>query len=248
VWLAEADSTNLVAARLVASWADDDDDRLGDTLVVAGAQTAGRGRGEHVWESPVGGLYATWLGWIEVAELAWLPIAAGVCLAEAIAAAVPGLAPRLKWPNDVLAGGGKLGGILCQSRTRGGDAWVSVGIGVNVEVAPVLANGGAAPAACLREHGLVGATEAAIQAVVDAFAVGLRPALARRYELVAEWLRRTVHRHGDILRLRTGDGVLRGAFVGMSDDGRLELEVNGGTHRISAGELVGAMPKPAAEE
>ena len=52
VWLAEADSTNLVAARLVAAWADDDDDRLGDTLVVAGTQTAGRGRGGHVWESP----------------------------------------------------------------------------------------------------------------------------------------------------------------------------------------------------
>ena len=248
VWLAEADSTNLVAARLVAAWADDDDDRLGDTLVVAGTQTAGRGRGGHVWESPVGGLYATWLGWIEVAELSWLPIAAGVSLAEAIEAAVPGLAPRLKWPNDVLVNGGKLGGILCQSRTRGGDAWVSVGIGVNVEAAPVLANGDAMSAACLHGHGLAGTADAAIWAITGAIAAGLRPTLARRHELVAEWLRRTVHRPGDVLRLRTGDGVLRGAFVGMSPDGHLELEVGGVTRRISAGELVGELPESAAGE
>ena len=248
VWLAEADSTNMVAARLVTAWADDDDDRLGDTLVVAGTQTAGRGRGDHVWESPVGGLYATWLGWIEVADLSWLPIAAGVCLAEAIEGAVPGLAPRLKWPNDVLANGGKLGGVLCQSRTRGGDAWVSVGIGVNVEAAPKLANGDAIPAACLRGHGLAGAGDAAIWAITGVIAAGLRPTLARRHDLVAEWLRRTVHRPGDVLRLRTGDGVLRGAFVGMSEDGRLELEVDGGTRQISAGELVGELPEAAAGE
>ena len=85
VYFSEVDSTNDVAARFVAGWADDDDDeQLKDTLIIAGCQTAGRGRNAHAWESPVGGVYATWLGWISTQALAWLPMAAGVSLAAAV--------------------------------------------------------------------------------------------------------------------------------------------------------------------
>jgi BirA family biotin operon repressor/biotin-[acetyl-CoA-carboxylase] ligase len=245
VWLGQVDSTNLVVARLVEAWADEEDDRLGDTMVVASSQTAGRGRSGHTWESPEGGVYATWLGWIQTADLAWLPIAAGVCLAEAVEATVDGLAARLKWPNDVLVGGAKLGGVLCQSRTRGAAAWVAVGFGVNVEAAPAL-GAGAAPATCLRRNGFAGPVGEAIGSVVAVFAGGIRTTLGRRGELVAEWLRRSVHRPGDRLRLRTGAGVLEGAYVGMGADGRLELAVGGALSRVAAGELIDALPERAA--
>jgi biotin-(acetyl-CoA carboxylase) ligase len=81
VWFDEVDSTNLVAARLVASWGEDDEGaRLADTLVLAGRQSGGRGRGGKVWVSPAGGLYASWLGWLPVASLEAVPLGAAVCL------------------------------------------------------------------------------------------------------------------------------------------------------------------------
>jgi BirA family biotin operon repressor/biotin-[acetyl-CoA-carboxylase] ligase len=246
VWLAEVDSTNLVVARLVAGWADDDDDRLGDTIVVAGSQSAGRGRGDHAWDSPVGGVYATWLGWVEAAELPWLPIAAGVGLAEAVEATVAGLEAGLKWPNDVLVAGAKVGGLLCQSRIRGDAAWVAIGFGVNVESAPDLGPG-AAPATCLRRHGLSGSAEEAVWSVAAAFAGAIRAVLGRRATLAADWQRRSVHRPGDRMRLRTGDGVVDGTYVGMSADGRLELEVGGAVRLVATGELIGALPERAVE-
>lgn len=247
VWLAEVDSTNLLAARLVASWADDEDERLGDTLLVASVQTAGRGRGDHVWASPPGGLYATWLGWITPAELGWLPIAAGVCLAAAVEDALPGVAAALKWPNDVLVGGHKLAGVLCQSRSRGDSAWAAVGIGVNVDGTPALATGARTAATSLRALGLAGDAGAAIWAVAGGFGRRIRPALARPADLPAAWLARTAHHPGDTLRVRKGDEVIVGVYAGLGADGQLRVEVGGKVQCISAGELVGAMPVAEAK-
>ena len=241
VWIGTVDSTNDLAARLVASWAEDEDDRLGDTLLVAGCQTAGHGRGDHAWASPAGGLYATWLGWISAAELGWLPLAAGVCLASAVEEAMPGIAVGLKWPNDLLVGGRKLGGILCQSRSRGDSAWAVVGVGVNVDSTPGVTTG-ALPATSLRELGLAGDAESAVWAVAGGFVRRLRPALGDGAALVAGWLARAVHRPGDPMRVRKGDEVILGVYAGMGEDGQLEVEVAGVTRRIAAGELIGALP------
>ena len=51
---------------MVESWLAAEEDRLPETLVVAQRQSAGRGRGSHDWQSPAGGLYATWLAWLPV--------------------------------------------------------------------------------------------------------------------------------------------------------------------------------------
>jgi BirA family biotin operon repressor/biotin-[acetyl-CoA-carboxylase] ligase len=247
VWIGNVDSTNDLAARLVASWAEDEDDRLGDTLFVAGCQTAGRGRSGHSWVSPAGGCYATWLGWITSSELGWLPLAAGVCLAAAVEAALPGIAVGLKWPNDLLVAGRKLGGVLCQSRSRGASAWAAVGVGVTVGSTPVTPSGTSFPATSLRELGLVGDADASIWAVAGGFARRLRPALADPAALVTGWLARAVHRHGDPLRVRKGDEVLIGTYAGMGDDGQLAVEVAGTIRRIAAGELIDALPGAGAE-
>ena len=248
VWLAEVDSTNQVAARLVASWVEDEDDRLGDTLLVAGTQTAGRGRGDHVWASPPGGLYATWLGWISAAELGWLPIAAGICLAAAIEDALPGVAAGLKWPNDILVGGRKLAGVLCLSRSRGDSAWAAVGVGVNVDGTPAMTAGAAPGATSLRSLGFAGDAEAAIWTVARGFVHRLRPALAQPAGLSAAWLARAVHRPGDTLRVRKGDEVIVGAFAGLGANGHLEVAAGGRVQHIAAGELVGDIPAIEAEE
>ena len=126
---AEADSTNDVAWEALAQGAAE------GVVVVADAQPRGRGREGRRWHlSPGRGLALS----VALArgcdgpDLGTVPLAAGLALARACDRL--GLAARLKWPNDVLAGERKLAGILCESRrlaTRGLDA-VVIGAGVNV--------------------------------------------------------------------------------------------------------------------
>jgi BirA family biotin operon repressor/biotin-[acetyl-CoA-carboxylase] ligase len=98
-------------------------------------QTAGRGRGDHAWHSAAGqGLYVSVILRLPVASarLPLLPLAAGLAAADAIRAA-SGLTVDLRWPNDLLIGQRKTGGILVETQTdSGGLAFAVAGIGINV--------------------------------------------------------------------------------------------------------------------
>ena len=106
------------------------------TLVLADAQTAGRGRGGKRWRSAPGA--GIWMTIIErpndAAALGVLAIRLGLKAAPVLERYVD--APvRLKWPNDLLAHGRKLAGILVETRWRDGSVdWVAIGIGVNVRI------------------------------------------------------------------------------------------------------------------
>ena len=102
-------------------------------VFTADFQTAGRGRLDHKWLSPQGA-NLTMSVVLPIAELspdhlATLPLVAGLAVVRAVSRLAPDAAPMLKWPNDVLIGGRKVCGILCE---RIGDQ-VIVGIGVNVK-------------------------------------------------------------------------------------------------------------------
>lgn len=95
-------------------------------LVIASEQTSGRGRLGRSWFSPRGSnIYMTLT--VDSTD-SRLPLIAGVAVREAISGIVKGLAPiEIKWPNDILADGKKICGILCESRK-----FTAIGIGVNV--------------------------------------------------------------------------------------------------------------------
>ncbi|MBE3131017.1 MAG: biotin--[acetyl-CoA-carboxylase] ligase, partial [Acidobacteria bacterium] len=123
-------STNDTARELALAGADH------GTAVVAGEQTRGRGTKGRVWHSPPGlGLYASFIlrgpaaGPVPFLHL--LPLAAGLAASDAVLAAA-GAAVRLKWPNDLVHDGKKLGGILSEGVSGGpaGDFAV-VGVGIN---------------------------------------------------------------------------------------------------------------------
>ena len=106
------------------------------SVYFADEQLAGRGRGDHGWISEAGeGLYVSVLlrPQIPASYLPLLPLAAGLAAAEAIRA-VSGLIVDLRWPNDLLIGPRKTGGILVESKTEseGLPNAVVVGIGINV--------------------------------------------------------------------------------------------------------------------
>lgn len=124
VWFDRIDSTMPEAARLAASGAP------AGTLVLAEEQTAGQGRQGRSWFSERGsGLYISIVlrPAVDAGSMPVLTLALGLAAQEAIES-VTGVPCDLRWPNDLLAGGKKCAGILCQSA----DSAVVAGIGIDV--------------------------------------------------------------------------------------------------------------------
>jgi BirA family transcriptional regulator, biotin operon repressor / biotin---[acetyl-CoA-carboxylase] ligase len=124
-----AASTNDVAYGLASAGTAD------GTCVLADAQTAGRGREGRTWHSRSG--LGIWTSLVlrprAGIDAGVLPLCIGIALAGAIERFCGALAPAVKWPNDVLVGGRKVAGILCEACWSGERlAFFVAGIGLNV--------------------------------------------------------------------------------------------------------------------
>jgi BirA family biotin operon repressor/biotin-[acetyl-CoA-carboxylase] ligase len=132
-YLEEAGSTNHeVSARALSGAAE-------GLVVAAGRQLAGRGRQSRAWFSPSGvNLYFSLLlrPDVELARAASLPLVAGLAVAEAVSDLATGVAAQVKWPNDILVGGRKLCGILCEMQAETDRVrHIVAGVGVNLNLA-----------------------------------------------------------------------------------------------------------------
>ena len=232
--LFETDSTNAHALRSPPP-------ARGTQVVLAERQTAGRGRRGRDWASPLAAhAYLSLARRFDggVAALQGLSLAVGAAVADAL----HGLGHRavgLKWPNDLLADGRKLGGILVDV---GGDATgpmrVVVGVGVNVAMPPAAAATIDQPWIDLST--LAGAPVARHDVVV-ALLDALLPMLARfeRDGLSAflpAW-RRHDRLAGRAIRVHEAGAVHDGIALGVDDDGALRMRgEDGGERRVHAGE------------
>ena len=128
-YLSQATSTNTLAMDAASRTAPE------GTIVVAGQQTQGRGRGGHSWHSePHSSLLLSFIvrPKIQAADALWLSLMAGVAVADAINQHT-GLLPDLRWPNDLLLNAKKFCGILTELATDGPAVRHAViGIGINV--------------------------------------------------------------------------------------------------------------------
>jgi BirA family transcriptional regulator, biotin operon repressor / biotin---[acetyl-CoA-carboxylase] ligase len=107
------------------------------TAVVADVQESGRGSRGRSWTSPRGGLWLTVLARPVEATLGLLSLRVGLAVAGVVRPLVGGDALRLKWPNDLMLGDRKTGGILCEARWHGASpAWAAIGVGLNVANPP----------------------------------------------------------------------------------------------------------------
>lgn len=195
------------------------------SVYFADEQSAGRGRGGHGWHSPAGqGLYASVLLRPELParRIPLLPLAAGLAAAGAVKAAT-GLAVDLRWPNDLLIGPRKAGGILVEAKLEGDRvAFAIVGIGINVHQTrfdPGLSTPGTSLAvetnrpvdrqAVLVEILLRLADEA--RALGDPESAG---AIAARVETASSWVRgRSVAVHGPQACIGTTEGLDAEGFL-----------------------------------
>jgi BirA family transcriptional regulator, biotin operon repressor / biotin---[acetyl-CoA-carboxylase] ligase len=218
-------------------------------VLAAEEQSAGRGRMGRSWVSPPrAALTFSMLvrpASVPPARRGWLPLLTGVAVAEAVTS-VTGVPAKLKWPNDVLAGPGKLGGILAEAS---GDA-VVVGVGLNVSAGPEELpppGPGALAATSLRIASQARAApdrETLLLAILAGFErwyqawrqAGGEP---DRCGLRAEYIRLS----GTIGRLvraeLPGGQALSGSAVGVDPDGRLLVRVSPGTEwPVAAGDVV----------
>ena len=195
------------------------------TVVIAEEQVAGRGRGGRRWHSPPGsGLWMSMLlpgspGGLHV------PLLVGLAVSRAIESVCEGLEPAIEWPNDVVLGGRKVGGVLCEAAPPAG---VVAGVGLNVwRCAGALPPELSGRATSLEEagcrlasrRGLAGALLTAARALCARPAMGLGAAEAA--ELHARDALRDRRVHTEI----AGEGTARG----IDADGALLLEREDGS-------------------
>jgi len=169
-----------------------------------------------------------------------VPLLAGLALADTLAA-LAGVDCRLKWPNDVLAGPGKLAGILTEVEPGGG---IVLGLGVNLTVPSFPPD---VPGVSLDR--LAGAALG-----WDAVLAALLPQLGRRLcqveeggvpSLRSDWTARAAGLGGPI-RAETGASVVEGTALGIDDDGALLVGTDRGQLRLVAGEVHLLSPPGAA--
>lgn len=209
--------------------------------LVADRQTAGRGRAGRVWTGGFGNFMGSTAVALREAEALpqTLALVAGVSVHRALMAVVPALSGlALKWPNDLLVGEAKLGGILLE---RQRDA-VVVGIGVNLAEAPDVSG---RKTVSLAGMGQAVSRDAFASALAETWAEDLTAWHAGGWPMLrAEWLARTLPK-GTLLGVNlTEEGHVIGGFAGLEPDGAVLLRLADGSVRaIHAGdvELIGAV-------
>ena len=236
--LDEVDSTNEEAAR----WAREGAPH--GAVVMAAAQTAGRGRRGRSWSSPSGrGLYISWIvrpdpaGPVAVAGLTML---AALAVARVVSE-LTGIEAHTKWPNDVLLHERKVAGILCEADFAAGRLdYVVVGVGVNVNArSDDLPERPLFPATSLwletgDERPVRDVGRAVVAAFADLFAeceAGNWPELLREFEARCSSLGRQVEVRGD------GE-TYRGVAESIAEDGVLVVRTVDGPRRVIAADVL----------
>ena len=226
---------------------------VGDVWFAALQQTAGRGRRGRAWETPHGNLAASHLivPQADPAVAATLGFVAGVALHDALRRMASEIASRagldgasgqgvrieLKWPNDVLADGAKLAGILLEAIKRpDGSHAVVIGFGVNVVAAP---EGLPYPATSLAALGSTLTAEPLFAALTDSWVDAVETWNSGRGipDILALWREAAAGIGAEVAVNREGD-VVRGIFETIDDSGRLIVRANDNSRiAITAGDV-----------
>ena len=214
-----------------------------DFVVLARAQSAGRGRRGRAWTTPPGSAFMATFGLAlppgKPAGEALFPLA--LAAADAAETFLPPSAPRvkIKWPNDLWADGKKLAGLLGESRVAAdGAALCALGIGVNLgqhanEFPPDLQD--MAISLAMLGAGSPPDPEQFLAVLAPRFSARLARWLTGGLDaLRAEYAARSLFQDGDSIRLEQDGESLQGVCRGLAPDGALRVEIAGSVRLIRA--------------
>jgi len=231
------DSTNTWAKQHAASFPRD---KL--TLVTAGEQTEGRGRLGREWISPAEeNVYASFCFFIDNDrdDFGNISQVMGITSAEVIEELW--IRPQLKWPNDILIKGKKVGGILCETVPVGDQRCVIVGIGLNVNMPEHELQQIDRPATSMM---IESEGERQIEVVLDhlskRFVLHLEQYLAEGFSPFLTSYRELLHiQPGEPVQFHDPRQLWKGLFKKIQDDGSLTLELESGEDKtFHSGEVL----------
>ncbi|MBV1837356.1 biotin--[acetyl-CoA-carboxylase] ligase [Acetobacter estunensis] len=209
----------------------------GCLAVLARRQTKARGSRGRSWSDPGESLALSVLLRPEEAERArpdiW-PFLAALAFHDALGGERPSSRLRIKWPNDILYDGRKLGGILIETG-GGASPWVVIGFGGNLTSSPVVPG---RRLACLGEFRVDCAPEPLALRLLEALDVW-RTVLAQKgvAALHAAWLARGLPLGSPLVVRGTGT-YAEGLFMGIGEGGELLLDCNGKVERVITGDVL----------
>lgn len=232
--LLEVDSTNTYLL--------DSASPAGCGACIAEWQTAGRGRRGRAWHAPFGSSLCFSLAYPFVQlppGFGGLGLVAGIAVAEALHAEGYG-GVALKWPNDLMVGPAKLGGLLVESRGEaGGTMRVVVGVGINWRLASGALNGqvdgewtdlASLPAALSSRDSLIAHCLNALVMALDEFSHGGLAAFRERWAGLDTLSGKEVEVH-------SANERVRGRAEGIDDEGALRVRVGDSVRRFTSGEV-----------
>lgn len=234
---AELGSTNDRARELLETLGE----KACGAVVIASRQTGGRGRHGRAWLAESGKSLALSIALRPEASakgLTCLPLAGALGVRKALMD--EGVECRLKWPNDVMANGRKIAGILVESRFSGDlPQGVVLGAGVNLgqgpeDFPPEIRN---TATSVKMELGRCAEIEAFAASVINAFEPFVTEAFSAPGSLVDSAAGFWIHERGGPLRVRTARGTIEGRFISIGEGGELLVETGGGLEKISAGDV-----------
>jgi BirA family transcriptional regulator, biotin operon repressor / biotin---[acetyl-CoA-carboxylase] ligase len=224
------DSTNLEAHRLFAAG------ERGPLFLLADEQTAGKGRLDRVWASLRGNCYSSLMLPLtaETQVVPQLSFVVALAVADVVRKHTPAT-PLLKWPNDVLVGGAKIAGILCEVLSAS-PLTIAIGCGINVAHAPT---GLAYPATCLAEHG----GNASRDDIIQSYSIALSYRIniwnnGQNFSAIRNaWIQSAIG-IGETITMRGTDQHLTGRFEGLTEQGAVILKTPlGPPHILHAGDM-----------
>jgi BirA family transcriptional regulator, biotin operon repressor / biotin---[acetyl-CoA-carboxylase] ligase len=207
------------------------------TVIIAGEQTAGRGRLKRTWFSPGGNIALSIILYPDAASLPYLIMIASLATTSAIES-VTGLKAQIKWPNDILIKGRKTAGILIENEVKGGRiAYAIIGIGINTGLRPVEVSEIASTATSLETE--MGKTVSREDIIVNLLAEfeRLYLTLPDGTSIFKAWRDRLVTL-GQNVTATWGKEVVRGIAESVDENGALVIRLaDGSSTKVVAGDV-----------
>ncbi len=228
------DSTNEEAKRLALSGGQH------GAVCWAKKQTHGKGRLNRQWVSEEGNLYCSFLLKPKhlVADFAQIPFVAALAVARAINPVFEEKATiALKWPNDILLNGKKLGGILVETvDAQSSSPWVIVGIGLNIEHFP---KDTSLPATSLKDAGVeIISAKIILSRIMNCFFPLMDEWEDKGFDSIKEEWERYAAYVDEKVSFTQNDSISEGTFIGINEDGECIIEdSNNQRHTFQAGDL-----------
>jgi BirA family biotin operon repressor/biotin-[acetyl-CoA-carboxylase] ligase len=232
------DSTNSEALRLANSGAG------GDFVIISNIQTGGRGSKGRLWKSIVGNLHTSILLDSPVApkrhpQLSFV-VANAVfdSLTKIAQSKQRNLNIQLKWPNDILINGRKVGGILLESITLGSKNYIAIGIGINIIEAPANVS---FPATSLYDEGIIlGSSDELLNLIISRFDKLYKQWIADNSFIRTrkDWMRRAYNLN-KVITIDDGNRRLSGLFKEIDFDGSIRIQLAGGQlYNLAVGDVL----------